>query len=108
MNTPDVTIPTEEQVVAFFKSKLTDFQRKLPGYASIKIDVTRSSGHSDFEVEWGVYHNDNGHCDKAATGTLGAAIGWHFSNEVTKRKIAALREQAAQANKQADEMEAAL
>lgn len=99
---PSITIPTEEQVVAFFKSKLGAFQAKLPGYACINLDVSKH-GSGEQLVAWKVYHNDTGHspdntsCDEA--------VKWHFTSEAYVRRIATLREEAAERLKLADQLE---
>lgn len=98
---------TEAQVVAFFKSKLADFQARMPGYASIKLDVSRHEC-TEFLVEWEAYHNDTGHCDEACGHSVECAVAWHFGPEVTRMKIKRLREKAAEANRRADEFEAGL
>jgi hypothetical protein len=100
-----ITIPTEEQVVAFFRSNAIDFQNRLPGYVSLRIEVGQHASGEE-SVEWGAYHNDNGHSPLEHKGSLGRAIKWHFGTEAVARKVAILREEAAEKLRQADALAA--
>lgn len=97
------TIATEEQVVTFFKSKLTTFQAKLPGYATLKFEFTIHSSGSEVG-EWVAYHESNGHSPMEAGSSCDHAILWHFSSGAVERKIKSLREEAAEKIKLADQL----
>jgi len=102
-------IPTEGQVLNFFKHALTGFQQRLHGYAMVKLEVTRHATlGDDFVIEWGAYHNDTGHCAKEAGTSLESAINWHFGTEVVKRQIQTLRAEADEKIRKANELEASI
>lgn len=100
-----ITIPTEEQVVAFFKSKLGAFQAKLPGYATLKLDFSTYSSGSD-EVRWSVYHEQNGYAPDKHGNSLEDCFRWHFTGEAMQARIKSLRDEAAEKLMQADQLEA--
>jgi hypothetical protein len=103
-STDSVSLPTEEQVVSFFRAKLQAFQTTLPGYSTLKLEFGIYTSGVE-AVEWGVYHEDNGCSPDTAKASLESAIRWHFSTEVVARKIQKLREEAAEKLRQADQLE---